>query len=52
MDKKTKVILLKDFSYGEKAIYEGTLRKARKLIPPTKKDQYTIIDLETGEVIK
>ena len=52
MNRKTKVILLKDFSYGKKVIYEGTLRKARKLIPPTKKDQYTIIDLETGEVIK
>ncbi|GAG86967.1 unnamed protein product [marine sediment metagenome] len=52
MDKKTKVILFKRFNYGKKLMYEGTLRKARKLIPPTKKDQYTIIDLETGKVIK
>ena len=52
MDRKTKVSLLKNFSYGERVIYSGTLRKARKLIPPSKKDQYTIINLETGKTIK
>jgi len=52
MDKKTQVFLIKKFSYGGKRIYEGTLRKARKLIPPSKKNQYIIINLETGEVIK
>jgi len=52
MNKKTQVILIKKFAYGKKEIYEGTLRKARKLIPPSKRDQYTIINLETGEVIK
>jgi len=51
MDRKTKVILIKKFAYGKKEIYEGTLRKARKLIPSSKKDQYTIINIETGEVI-
>ena len=51
MDRKTKVILLKQFSYGERAIYSGTLRKARKLVPPSKKDQYRIVNLETGETI-
>lgn len=52
MDKKTRVILTKKFAYGKKEIYEGTLRKARTLIPPSKKNQYTIINLETGEVIE
>lgn len=52
MNKKTQVILIKKFAYGKKEIYEGTLRKARILIPPSKKNQYTIINLETGEVIK
>ena len=51
MNKKTQVILTKKFAYGKKEIYEGTLRKARKLIPPSKRDQYTITNLETGEVI-
>ena len=51
MDRKTKVKLIKNFSYAEKVIYEGTLRKARKLIPSSKKDQYKIINTETGEVI-
>lgn len=52
MDKKTKVILVKQFSYGKRIIYSGTLRKARKLIPPSKKDQYIITNLETGKVVK
>jgi len=51
MNKKTQVVLIKKFSYGTKEIYEGTLRKARTLIPPSKKNQYTIINLETGEEI-
>ena len=52
MDRKTKVKLIKNFSYGKKIIYEGTLRKAQKLIPSSKKDQYTIINIETGKTIK
>jgi len=52
MDRKTQVTLFKKFSYGKKLVYEGTFRKAKKLIPPSKKDQYIIINLETGEVIK
>ena len=51
INRKTKVMLIKNFSYAEKVIYEGTLRKARKLIPSSKKDQYKIIDIETGEII-
>ncbi len=52
IDRKTKVILFKKFNYGRKIMYEGTLRKARKLIPPSKKDQYLILNFENGEVIK
>ena len=52
MDRKIRVILVKKFAYGKKEIYEGTLRKARTLIPPSKRNQYTIINLETGEIIK
>lgn len=46
MDKHTKVILMKKFSYGERVIYTGILRKAQRMIPPSKKDQYKIIVLK------
>ena len=46
MNKKTQVILLKKFSYGTKEIYRGTLRKAQRLIPPSKKDQFKIIEIK------
>ena len=42
MKKNTQVILLKKFSYGTKVIYRGTLRKAQRMIPPSKKNQYQI----------
>lgn len=43
MNKRTPVILIKKFSYGEKEIYRGILRKAQRMIPPSKKKQYKII---------
>ena len=46
MDKHTKVMLVKKFSYGERVIYTGILRKAQRRIPPSKKDQYKIIVLK------
>ena len=46
MNKNTKVKLLKKFSYGEREIYRGILRKAQRMIPPSKKDQYRIVVLE------
>ena len=46
MNKHTKVILIKKFSYGERVIYKGILRKAQRMIPPSKKDQYKIIVLK------
>ena len=46
MNKNTKVKLFKKFSYGERVIYTGILRKAEKKIPPSKKDQYRIVVLE------
>lgn len=43
-DRHRRVILIKKFKkYENKIIYRGTLRKAKKLIPPSKKDQYEII---------
>jgi hypothetical protein len=49
MDKNTKVKLLKKFSYGEKVIYRGILRKAERMIPPSKKKQYRIVVIKVGE---
>lgn len=49
MDKNTPVILIKKFSYGEKEIYRGILRKAQRMIPPSKKKQYRIIIIKEGE---
>lgn len=46
MDKRTPVILIKEFSYGKKEIYRGTWRKAKKMIPPSKKDQFEIVVLK------
>ena len=48
MDKNTKVILIKKFSYGEKEIYRGIWRKAERMIPPSKKKQYRIIVIKEG----
>ena len=48
MDKNTKVKLIKKFSYGEKVIYCGILRKAERMIPPSKKKQYRIIVIKEG----
>ena len=48
MDKTTPVILIKKFSYGEKVIYRGILRKAERMIPPSKKKQYKIVVLKEG----
>jgi len=42
-DKHKQVILVKKFKkFEDKIIYRGTLRKAKKKIPPGKKDQYEI----------
>ena len=49
MNKRTKVVLMKKFSYGEREVYRGILRKAEKKIPPSKKDQYRIIILKEGK---
>ena len=49
MNKQTRVLLIKKFSYGEKVIYKGILRKAQRMIPPSKKDQYKIIVLKEEE---
>lgn len=43
MNKRTRVMLVKKFSYGEKVIYCGILRKAERMIPPSKKKQYRIV---------
>ena len=46
-DKHRQVILIKKFKkYEDKIIYQGTLRKAEKLIPPSKKDQYEIKEVK------
>jgi len=43
-DRHRQVILIKRFkNYEDKIVYRGTYRKAQKLIPPSKKDQYEII---------
>lgn len=49
MNKNTPVILIKKFSYGEKEIYRGILRKAQRMIPPSKKKQYKIIIQKDSE---
>ena len=46
-DKHQQVILIKKFKkYEDKIIYKGTRRKANKLIPPSKKDQYEIREVK------
>ena len=40
---KTCVLIKKFRGYPDKVIYEGTLRGAKKRIPPSKKAQYKII---------
>lgn len=43
-DGHRRVILIKKFTgFEDKVIYRGTYRKAQKLIPPSKKDQYEIV---------
>lgn len=43
-DKKRLVILVKKFTgFEDKVIYQGTYRKALKLIPPSQAHQYEII---------
>ena len=42
-NKHRKCILIKKFhEYPDKVIYQGTLRRAKDMIPPSKKDQYEI----------
>jgi len=42
-NKHRKCILVKKFhEYPDKVIYQGTLRRAKDMIPPSKKDQYEI----------
>lgn len=42
-NKHQKCILIKKFTeYPDKIIYRGTLRKAKEMIPPSKKDQFEI----------
>jgi hypothetical protein len=41
--KRRRCILIKHFEdYPDKVIYRGTLREAKKRIPPSKKGQFTI----------
>jgi len=41
--KNRPVVLIKMFTgFEDKEVYRGTLRKAKKLIPPSKADQYRI----------
>jgi len=41
--KKAKCVLIKkNETWGDKIVYEGTLRGAKKRIPPSKKDRYEI----------
>lgn len=45
MGKKNKgrcVLIKKFLDYPEKEIYQGTLKGAKKRIPPSKKDQFEI----------
>lgn len=45
-DKHKQVILVKKFkNFEDKIIYRGTLRKAKKRIPLSKKDQYEIFPI-------
>lgn len=45
--KRRPVVLIKRFTeFEDKEIYRGTLRKAEKLIPPSKADQYRIVFLD------
>lgn len=46
--KHRQVILIKKFeNYEDKIIYRGTFRKAKKRIPPSKKDQYEILFIKS-----
>lgn len=49
--KKRPVVLIKRFTeFEDKVVYRGTFRKAEKLIPPSKADQYRIIFLDEEEI--
>lgn len=49
-DKHRQVILIKKFeNYENKIIYQGTYRKAKKMIPPSKKDQYEILFIKENK---
>lgn len=49
-DRKASVQLIKHFlDYPSKTIYCGTLRKAKSMIKPSKKDQFTIEYLNNGK---
>ena len=46
--KRRQVVLIKKFTgFEDKVIYKGTYRKAKKLIPPSKKDQYKILFIKS-----
>lgn len=45
--KRRPVLLIKRFAeFEDKVIYQGTLRKAERLIPPSKVDQYKIVFMD------
>lgn len=45
--KRRPVILIKRFTdFEDKIIYRGTLRKAERMIPPSKAKQYRIVFLD------
>lgn len=41
--KKTCTLVKKYSNFPDKVVYRGTLRGAKKRIPPSRKDQYEII---------
>lgn len=45
---KTCTLIKKFRDYPDKIIYQGTLRGAKKRIPPSKKDQYEIQFKKSG----
>lgn len=49
--KSRPVILIKRFTeFEDKEIYRGTLRKAKRMIPPSKADQYKIVFLDKENI--
>jgi predicted ATPase len=48
-DKNRPVVLIKKFDdFEDKVIYRGPLRKAKRMIPPSKASQYEIVFLDKG----